>query len=92
MIESVFPPALGLLLRMQVRGRLRKIARGARTVKGKLYLCMMLGMIVLGLGPSVGVGLFMPPTEPTLVRSILSPGLLMFALLTLIATGPDSGI
>ena len=38
MIDSVFPPALALLLRMQVRGRLRKITRGARTVKGKLYL------------------------------------------------------
>ena len=92
MIDSIFPPALALLLRMQVRGRLRKISRGARTVKGKLYLCMMLGMIALGLGPSVGAGLFMPPPEPSFVRSFLSPGLLMFALLTLITTGPESGI
>jgi len=92
MTDSVFPKALGLLLQMQVRGRLRKITRGTRTVKGKLYLCLMLGMISLGLGPSVGAGLFMPPPEPAFVRSFLSPGLLTFALLTLITTGPDSGI
>src|SRR5260221_9456792 len=92
MIDSGFSPALGLLLRMQVRGRLRKISRGARTVKGKLYLCLMMGMIALGLGPSVGAGLFMPPPDPGFVRSFLSPGLFLFALLTLITTGPDTGI
>lgn len=92
MTGSVFPPALGLLLRMQVRGRLRKITRGGRTVKGKLYLCMMLGMFALWLGPTIGTALFMPRPDPIYVRSFLSPGLLTFCLLTLITTGPESGI
>ena len=92
MIGSILPPALSLLLRMQVRGRLRKVARGGRTVKGKLYLCLMLVMFALWLGPTVGSAVFMPRPDANYVRSFLSPGLLTFCLLTLITTGPESGI
>jgi|GEM_PF-554923 len=89
---SILPPALRLLMRMQVRGRLRKIARGTRTAKGKLYLCMMLIMFAMWMGPTVGSAVFMPQPDAIYVRSFLSPGLLTFCLLTLITTGPESGI
>jgi len=92
MNRLVLPPALRLLLRMQVRARLRKVGRGAKTVKGAVFLCVMLGMFVLWIGPTVAVGLFVPRTDPSLVRSYLAPGLLGFTLAALFSTGPESGI
>ncbi|MBI3865312.1 MAG: hypothetical protein HY290_25845 [Planctomycetia bacterium] len=97
MTINILPPSLRLLLRMQVRARLRKVARGARTLKGKLYLAAMIVMFTVWLGPTLAATFFMRRSDfvdqsAPLVQALLPSSLLVYCIITLIATSSESGI
>src|SRR5262245_47790170 len=86
------PPALRLLLRYQIRARLRKLARGAKTVKGALALLFLCGMFLFSLGGVVIAGLVIPRSMMFAAPTFISPALFAFCVLNLIAAGPESGL
>jgi hypothetical protein len=93
----ILPPALRLLMRLQMRARWRRIARGAKTLKGKLYLAAMIAMFAFWLGPAMVATFFMRQSEfvnhsAPLVQALLPSSLLLYCIITLIATGSESGI
>jgi hypothetical protein len=89
---TILPPALRLLMRLQMRARWRNMLRGARTVKGALYLCVMLGLFSMSLIPALMALLLHQKSDPTMIRPWLAPGLFLYCILTLISSGPESGI
>lgn len=92
MNSFTLPPALRLLLRLLLRAQFRKMLRGARSVKGALYLCVTVGMLLLWVLPALLMLFFSERSDPAVARAFLAPGLLLFCVLTLVTTGPDSGI
>lgn len=91
-MPSLLHPALRLLLRRQVSARLRKVKRGARTFKGKLYLAVLVAVFTLWLGPTMLAAFLVPRGDPVLIRPFVTSGLFAFCVVTLIATGAESGI
>jgi len=92
-----FHAALRLLLSLQMKAQLRRLGRSARSVKGALYLCTMLGLFGIWLVPLVLSTFLRGSTEIELMRSsmiqtYLAPGLLAYCVITLITSGADSGI
>ncbi|HEY3967930.1 MAG TPA: putative ABC exporter domain-containing protein [Planctomycetaceae bacterium] len=97
MTFRILPPALSLLLRLQVRARWRRVARGSKTLKGKLYLAAMIVMFAVWLGPTLAATFFMRRSDfvdqsAPLVQALLPSSLLLYCIITLIATGSESGI
>jgi len=86
------PPALRLLLVYQMRARLRKLARAAKTVKGALALCVLFGMVLFMLGSAVIASFVVPRSAIAIGPTFISPALLAFCVLAVITTGPESGI
>jgi hypothetical protein len=89
---TILPPALRLLMRMQMRARWRTMLRGARTVKGALYLCVMLGLFSMSLVPALMALLLNQKSDPGMIRPFLAPALVLYCVLTLVSSGPESGI
>jgi hypothetical protein len=97
MTLQILPPALRLLLRLQVRARWRKIKSGTKSLKGKLYLAAMILMFTFWIAPTLAATLFLRQSEfvehsAPLVQALLPSSLLLYCIITLIATGPESGI
>ena len=97
MTPQILPPALSLLLRLQVRARWRRVGRGSKTLKGKLYLAAMIVMFSVWLGPTLAATFFMRRSDfvdqsAPLVQALLPSSLLLYCIITLIATGSESGI
>ena len=74
-------PALIKLMMLQGRGLLRRIVRGARTVRGAVFFAFGVGIAVLWLG-SVLLSAKMQRQNPEYVRGILPLILLGICLLT----------
>src|SRR5260370_29941154 len=89
---TILPPALRVLMRLQMRARFRNMLRGARTVKGALYLCVMLGLFSMSLIPAVLAIFLNQKSDTAMVRPFLAPALFLYCVLTLISSGPESGI
>jgi Putative ABC exporter len=88
----MIPAPLRLLLTLQMRARVRRMLRGAKTVKGALYLLLMLGVFGLWIGPSLVFGFIGVRSDGELIRSYLAMGLFGYCLLTLSTMSPDSGV
>src|SRR6476620_11798762 len=89
---TFLPPALRLLMRMQMRARWRSLVRGARTVKGAIYLCVMLGLFSMSLVPALLAMAVNQKSDVPMIRPFLAPALFLYCVLTLISSGPESGI
>ena len=97
-LRSVLPdlrmdPALGKLLKLRLRGRLRQMFRGLRTPRGAVFFVIGVIIIFLWLGPSVAmVALNRPNFHPTTLRAMIPLGLLALCLLNVLASGQQKGI
>lgn len=88
----MFPESLRLLLKIRWKATGRRMVRGARTVKGALYLLFMIGLVGLWFGPSIAIGLTSERTAAAAVRPNIASGLLAYCLLTLLSMGSESGL
>ncbi len=68
------------------------MVRGAKTVKGALYLLLMVGMFAMWIGPSLMFGFIGTRSDGESVRTYLAAGLFGYCLLTLATMGPESGV
>src|SRR5271155_2258320 len=86
------PLALFTLLRLHFYGKVRHSLRGARTVRGMVFL--VLGTVVLcsWLGPSLYRALRMPHADPQMVRTIAPFAILGFCLSNLFASFGEGAI
>jgi hypothetical protein len=85
-------PALLKLIGLNLRGRLRRLTRGLRTRKGILYTLVACGFFGLSVGPAIVNNLFRVKTDPTLIRSLVPMGLLVFCLAQLVSMKPGKGV
>lgn len=68
------------------------MVRGAKTVKGALYLLFMIGLVCLWFAPSIAIGLVSERTNPEVARPNIALGLLAYCVLTLVSMGSESGL
>src|SRR5688500_11279945 len=85
-------PALRLLLKLQARSLARRITRGARTLKGGIFLALGLGVFALYLLPSLFAAGALPRTDPAAVRAVAPVALLVACLLTVLSAGGERAI
>lgn len=88
----MLPPALRLLMKLQMRARFRRMLGSAKTVKGVLYLVTMVGFLAMSIVPTLIFGFIGERSDPQTARSFLSIGLLGYCLMTLVFVGSESGV
>jgi hypothetical protein len=83
---------LWILLLLQAKALGRRVTRGARSVKGGLFL--LVGILVFGLWlwPSILTATAMPRTDPDAVRAVAPVALLAATLLTVLSAGGERAI
>jgi Putative ABC exporter len=84
-------PALIKLMLLQARGLLRRIVRGARTVRGAVFFAFGVGIAVLWLG-SVLLSAKMQRQDPEYVRGVLPLILLGICILTTMTSAGDKAV
>jgi Putative ABC exporter len=92
MFRRVLPPALRLLIRLNVKAKFRRLRSAVRTPKGVIAMLAVLGMLALAVGPTLAMGFVRPRTDPAVARSMIPIGLLGFLVISLFVTKTDSGI
>jgi Putative ABC exporter len=90
----MLPPPLRLLLRLKAKSQIRRMLRGAKTVRGMLYLIVMGGMMLLWIVPMIVYGLMgrLGESHADGLRGYVTFGLFAYSISTLIVVGPDSGL
>ena len=91
MLPHRLPRALLSLILLQARAALRRLARGARTVKGALLAAVGLAMFVLWLLPTFIAVTQAPPVDPQQVRD-LAPLALLGMTLAAVVSGGDRAL
>lgn len=92
MSRRIVHPALLLLIRLNMRAKVRRLRAAVRTPKGAIALLAVAGMLALAVGPTLAMGFVEKRTDPELARSVVPLGLAFFLLMSLAFTRPDSGI
>ena len=86
-------PALGRLLKLRFRGRLRQMLRGLKTPRGAVFFAIGVIIFVIWLGPTVAMAAFHRPNfDPQTVRTMIPLALLALCLLNVLASGQQKGI
>ncbi len=86
-------PALGKLLRLRFRGRLRQILRGLKTPRGAVFFAIGVIIFVMWIGPTVAMAAFHRPNfDPQTVRTMIPLALLGLCLLNVLASAQQKGI
>jgi len=74
MTFTILPPALRLLMRLQMRARFRKHAARSADVKGALYLCVLLGLFSMALIPALLAMLLNQKSDTAMIRPFSGAG------------------
>src|SRR3954469_1993046 len=90
--EYALPRSLFILMKLQLRGRLRASVRGAKTPKGAAFLVVALVIIVLWLGPAVFSAFIVKRADPASVRTVVPLALLGLTIVTAITHGSDKAV
>lgn len=87
-------PALTHLLRLQFRARFRWMFGGSNTrkVRGKLFMAIGVGVLLLSLAPSVVYRVMHDRKDPQSMRVILPIGMLAFVIASLISAAGERAI
>ena len=86
------PLSLFTLLRLHFYGKLRHSLRGARTVRGLVFLVLGTLVLISWLGPSLYRALRMPHADPQMVRIIAPFAILGFCLSNMFASFGENAI
>lgn len=92
MARRIMHPALRLLIRRNIRAKLRRLRLAFRTPKGIIASLFMLGFFVLFLGQTLLAAFIADRPDPTAIRSLVPVGLLLMLVLTVMTTKADAGI
>lgn len=92
MAGTILHPALRLLIRRNLRAKLRRLRSAFRSPKRMAASLFMLVFFAFIVGQSVLVAVVNGPTDPALARSTIPVGLLAMTVLNLILTKPETGI
>jgi hypothetical protein len=84
--------ALWLLLKLQAKSLARRFTRGAKTLKGGLFLAVGLAVFGFWLFPSIFTATRLPRTDPADVRAVAPVALLIATLLTVLSAGGERAI
>ena len=84
--------ALWMLLGLQAKSLLRRFSRGAKTVKGALFLTIGLAVFALWLFPALLSANIGPRSDPASVRAVAPVALLVACLLTVLTAGGERAI
>ncbi len=92
MSARIIHPALVMLTRMNILSKFRRLRSAFRTPKGIIASVFTLGVLALFMGPTLVMAFVGSPSDPTIARSGIPIGLLLFCLLNLVFTKSDTGI
>jgi Putative ABC exporter len=85
-------PALLKLMRFQARAVVRRMFRGAKTVRGAMFLIVGGAMIVLWLAASSVNAFILPRADPHLVLMYFPIGMLTLCVTTLVTTAGERAV
>ena len=86
MAARIIHPALVMLMWMNILSKFRRLRSTFRTPKGIIASVFTLGVLALFMGPTLVLGFVGSPSDPTISRSSIPIGLLLFCLLNLVFT------
>ena len=85
-------PALRKLLRLRLRGTMRRMFRGLKTVRGAVFSVVGLLLMTVWLGPTLFMATSAPEFDPEVVRSIAPVALLLFCLISILTSGGQKAV
>src|SRR3982751_5208519 len=80
------------LMLLQARSVARRSFRGARTVRGAIFLILGILLVLLWLGPNIVNAYIMPRADPRQVRVYFPLGMLTFVLTNLISSAGERAV
>src|SRR5690349_10526762 len=78
--NETMPPALWTLIRLQFRGRLRRMVHGVGTPRGMTFLVLGIVMFLGWIGPMVYRATHLPRVDPRVVRNGAPFAILAFCI------------